>query len=186
MRNTPIPGLQYVSDYLSAEQHDHLVQIIDQQPWLTDLKRRVQQYGYRYDYRARQAIADMSLGPFPAWLQTLANQIGRDLTVETPDQAILNEYQPGQGIAPHIDCQPCYGDTIVSISLLSGCVMTYSRGDQTLPIWLAPRSAVIMQGEARQLWKHGIARVKNDLVDGHSIARGRRISITLRNMRLDH
>ncbi|MCU0497853.1 MAG: alpha-ketoglutarate-dependent dioxygenase AlkB [Anaerolineae bacterium] len=181
-----IPGLRYLADYLSIEQHDQLVTILDQQIWSTELKRRVQQYGYRYDYRARQSLAEMSLGPFPAWLQLFADQVGRDLMGQTPDQVIINEYQPGQGIAPHIDCQPCYGDTILSVSLLSGCVMTFSRGEQAHPVWLAPRSVVIMQGEARQLWKHGIARVKNDTIDGQSIPRGRRISITLRKMRFDH
>ena len=37
-----------------AEEQRILLRIADA-PWLTDLSRRVQHYGYRYDYRARNS-----------------------------------------------------------------------------------------------------------------------------------
>lgn len=37
-----IPGLQYLPDFIAAEEERALIKIIDQQPWLNDLKRRVQ------------------------------------------------------------------------------------------------------------------------------------------------
>ena len=45
-----IPGLQYIPDYISASQEKYLIDIIDSQDWLTDISRRVQHYGYKYDY----------------------------------------------------------------------------------------------------------------------------------------
>lgn len=42
-----IPGLQYLPDYIIRQEHDQLLALIDQQPWLDTLKRRVQHYGYR-------------------------------------------------------------------------------------------------------------------------------------------
>jgi len=48
-----IAGLQYAANYLSPEESNRLLRIIDQQLWLMDLKRRVQHYGYRYNYKRR-------------------------------------------------------------------------------------------------------------------------------------
>ena len=41
------------------------------------------------------------------------------------DQLIVNEYQPGQGISPHIDNQTLFGDVVVSVSLSSNTIMTF-------------------------------------------------------------
>jgi len=49
-----IVGLRYLADFITPEQHDELLQSVDAEPWLTDLKRRVQHYGYKYDYPARK------------------------------------------------------------------------------------------------------------------------------------
>jgi|GEM_PF-2201343 len=40
-----IQGLTYTPNYITAEQEQFLISQIDQQPWLSDLKRRVQHYG---------------------------------------------------------------------------------------------------------------------------------------------
>jgi hypothetical protein len=50
-----ISGLQYCPNFITAEEEQALIEIIDQQTWLNDLKRRVQHYGYKYDYKARAA-----------------------------------------------------------------------------------------------------------------------------------
>lgn len=63
----PIPGLRLIQNVLTPEQHDHLVTVIDQQPWLTDIRRRVQHYGYRYDYKSRSVDTSQFLGPLPGW-----------------------------------------------------------------------------------------------------------------------
>ena len=41
---TPIAGLKYIPGYLGSQEQDQLLAAIDQQPWMTDLKRRVQHY----------------------------------------------------------------------------------------------------------------------------------------------
>lgn len=48
-----ISGLKYIEEYITAEQEDRLIKLIDSSPWITDLKRRVQHYGYKYDYKSR-------------------------------------------------------------------------------------------------------------------------------------
>jgi alkylated DNA repair dioxygenase AlkB len=117
-------GLQYLPDFISGDESEYLVNKIDAQPWRSDLKRRVQHYGYRYDYEARQAREEDYLGPLPPFLRVLAEsltQAGHFSSV--PNQVIVNEYMPGQGISAHVDCRSCFGDVIASLSLLSSCVM---------------------------------------------------------------
>jgi len=47
-----IGALTYVPGYVSTEEQHDLLQAIDAAPWLEDLRRRVQHYGFRYDYKA--------------------------------------------------------------------------------------------------------------------------------------
>jgi hypothetical protein len=73
---------------------------------------------------------------------------------------------------------------IISITLASGCVMNFTevKSKRHIPIYLERGSLVVMQGEARHDWKHGILPRKSDQVDGKIISRGRRISLTFRNI----
>lgn len=180
-----IAGLRYLPDYITPDEEAALLAIIDQQPWLTDLKRRVQHYGYRYDYLSKRVDASLRLGDLPAWADDLAARMfAEGITPERPDQAIINEYLPGQGIASHIDCEPCFGDTILSLTLGSTCVMdfTHPKTLQHVPVLLERGSLVVMQGEARHNWKHGIVGRKSDVFNGRIYQRGRRVSITLRTV----
>ena len=178
-----ITGLLYIPNYISQPHHDHLCSAIDALPWRGDLARRVQHYGYVYDYRARRVDQSAFLGPLPSWLSRISRQLHADgLTLKEPDQAIVNEYSPGQGIASHIDCEPCFGGIIVSLSLLSPVVMDLRRGQKHVPILLEPRSLLVLRGEARHQWTHGIARRKEDPWDQNAFTRSRRVSITFRNV----
>lgn len=47
-----IPGLKYIEEYITAEQEDKLIKLIDSNPWITDSKRRVQHYGYKLIIKA--------------------------------------------------------------------------------------------------------------------------------------
>lgn len=185
----PIPGLQYVAGYVDSRLQVRLLTCIDESPWLDDLKRRVQHYGYRYDYKSRRVDRTQYLGPLPPWCEYYAQhfQAAGYFVDGPPDQVIVNEYEPGQGIAPHIDCTPCFDDTVISISLGSACTMNLSRADdptQTFDQLLMPGSAIILQGEARFQWRHGIRPVKFDTIKGRKVARERRVSLTFRKVRL--
>ena len=181
-----IPGLQYIEDYINEYQHDWLLKKIGEQQWLDDLKRHVQHYGFKYDYRARKVNYDMHIGELPEWLKRLSHNLQKDgYMQEKADQVIVNEYKPGQGISSHIDCEPCFKDTIVSLSLGSGCVMNFTnKFDKTkkIPVWLAPRSIVVLSGEARHDWLHGIPARKSDEWDGQKHERQRRVSLTFRKV----
>lgn len=178
-----ISGLRYIPDYIDDKNQDHLIETIDGQDWITELRRRVQHYGYRYGY-GKQASLDY-IGKLPRWAAKLASQLKKDALVEeVPDQLIVNEYQPGQGIAPHIDREKFFKDTIVSLSLGSKCVMDFIHAQtrEKASLLLVPKSLLIIQGEARHQWKHGIAPRKTDNYGDEQIKRERRVSLTFRKV----
>lgn len=175
-----ISGLIFLPNYISQHHHDWLLEQIDAQPWDTTLKRRVQHYGYRYDYKARRVSAEQYLGQLPDWLARIASQLYQDgLIGDVPDQVIINEYHPGQGIAAHVDCEPCFGDKVFSLSLGSAATMQFTHPDkEKVEVKMAACSLLMMYGEARYDWKHGIPARKSD----NGVARTRRISLTFRKV----
>lgn len=175
-----IPGLQYIPDFITADEERTLVEAIDQQPWLNDLKRRVQHYGYNYDYKARAVTPSSYIGPLPEWIEGIAGKLPFK-----PDQAIVNEYLPGQGISAHVDCVPCFDNRIASLSLGSGTVMQFTNAKRKEEIYLEPCSLIVLSGEARYQWTHAIPSRKSDMVNGFKIQRDRRVSLTFRNVILN-
>jgi alkylated DNA repair dioxygenase AlkB len=178
-------GLRYISEYISKSEEEFLVSAIFSNSWLSDLKRRVQHYGWKYDYKARTVLPSMYLGPLPTWAATIAERLHGDGHIKTvPNQVIVNEYEPGQGIANHIDCEPCFGDTIISLSLNSTCVMDFihTQSKKKIELLLEPRSLVVVSGASRTLWTHGIPARKTDSFRGRKIERKLRISLTYRQV----
>jgi len=178
-------GLYYLPEYFSLAEIEELVEHVDRQPWMDSLKRRVQHYGYIYDYRRRLVDETMFIGQLPEWLARLSRRLyDNQLSDVLADQVIVNEYHPGQGIAPHIDCEPCFGDTIISITLGGHCVMNFSHVEtgEEVQVLLESGSLIRMVGEARYQWKHGVSPRKYDVIGGQKVKRTRRISLTFRNV----
>ncbi|MDE3016601.1 MAG: alpha-ketoglutarate-dependent dioxygenase AlkB, partial [Pseudomonadota bacterium] len=73
-----IVGITYVPEYIDRQQEADLIRTIDAQPWITELKRRVQHYGYRYDYKARSIAPESRLGPLPEWLSSYCHRLHAD------------------------------------------------------------------------------------------------------------
>lgn len=118
-------------------------------------------------------------------------------------QLTVNEYEPGQGIAAHIDTFNCLGPEIFVLSLGGGVTMNMVKRQEgegegkgegeeggTDPsegstgnrkaMWLPPRSLLLLSGEARYSWSHAIPSRLTDTVDGQVRERQRRISLTFR------
>ena len=109
-----VSGLKFVAEFLTPKQQDYCVQQVDAavDQWRNDLSRRVQHYGWRYDYKARAITPDMHIGALPDWLGDLAQRLYDEtgLFDRVPEQVIVNEYLPGQGIATHIDHPRLWAD----------------------------------------------------------------------------
>lgn len=151
-------------------------------PW-TNLpgQRRMQFYGYTYDYPSRSI---KRTGKLPPWARRIARRIYEDgLSLRTPPQLAVNEYAPGQGIFTHVDAE--IFEDVIAISLGSACVMDFadSESDEKARLLLEPRSALVLSGDARYRWTHGIAALPADEWDGRIIPRERRVSLTFRNVK---
>ena len=164
-----------------------LLAAVDAEPWLVDLKRRVQHYGYRYDYKARKAEPSMYLGPLPAWALPVAQRLTEGGFMAAPSQLIVNEYQPGQGISAHIDSVPCFGPVVCSVTLGSSCVLELSavRSNEQESLLLERGSLLVLSGAARYDWRHAIPGRKSDNFGERIIPRGRRISLTFRTVLIE-
>ena len=185
-------GLEYHPDFLVASDEDRLLTHIDDSEWLTDLSRRVMHFGYKYDYTSRRLDETARIGPLPEWLARLATMVREAASEEAKqlldphrpfEQAIINEYLPGQGIAPHID-RDCFGPIVATVSLGSPVNMDF-RCDSTGVEYvqrLEPRSLVLLYGDARAKWRHGIAKRHSDTWNGQKTKRQRRVSITFRTI----
>ena len=189
-------GLFYFDDFINTITAKKLLATIDEQPWLDDLQRRVQHYGFKYDYRARRIDDSMHLGPLPDWLipveQSVRNKTAELLNIDHVfDQAIVNEYEPGQGISPHVDCEPCFGEVVATLSLNSDIQMDFSKPTLGLKISkrLETNSLALLTGSVRYEWQHSIPARKSDPADT-AFNRGvnrrkRRVSVTFRSVLLD-
>lgn len=187
MTEANIDGLSVLERWLDEASQRSLVEAIDAMPWRDDLARRVQHYGWRYDYKARSVDASMKLGALPPWAKSLAERIALERLSAEPEQVIVNEYLPGQGIAAHIDCIPCFGPVVLSLSLGSACTMDLRDTDAlsapVRSVRLEPGSLLVLDRAARTRYSHAIAGRKTDMVDGVRVARHRRVSVTFRTIR---
>ncbi len=181
---TAVPGLFIYTDFIDEATETELLNEIDRQTWIVDYQRRLQYYGYRNELEK-----PYDLIPFPVEMPPLIadlsqQMVSRHIIVQQPDQVIINEYAPGEGIRPHKD-RNYYDNQICGVNLGSGCIMRFIRGKnlEVIDIEVPRRSVYVMQDEARLKWKHAIPPRKKDVIDGEIKHRERRVSITYRKVK---
>ena len=185
VEETEVPGLRYVKDFLTEKEEADLVVTIGRGEWSSELRRRVQHYGWRYDYEARKIDPSMRLGSLPPWADELARRLeAGGLVPQRPDQVIVNEYESAQGISAHVD-SPSFADGIATISLLESWEMVFrEKGSRRMARQvLERRSVAIMEGDARYRWTHEIPHRKTEPGSSGKVKRGRRISLTFRKVK---
>ncbi|KAM6448124.1 tRNA (carboxymethyluridine(34)-5-O)-methyltransferase ALKBH8 isoform 3-T3 [Liasis olivaceus] len=171
------PGLRLIEELVSADEERELLESIN---WTED---EVIPHG------------------LPDFCNTiLAKCLKMGYINEKPDQLTINQYEPGQGIPPHIDTHSAFEDEIISLSLGAEIVMDFKHPDgRTAAVMLPQRSLLVMSGESRYLWTHGITPRKFDVVqasEGEKIGsitadirnltlnkRGKRVSFTFRKVK---
>ncbi|XP_067252441.1 alkylated DNA repair protein alkB homolog 8 isoform X2 [Chanodichthys erythropterus] len=171
------PGLSVLEDFVSPEEELQLLQAVDWTPHTDD----VTGLPAECDALLQRCLADGHISVLP-------------------DQLTVNQYQSGQGIPPHVDTHSAFEDTILSLSLGTKTVMDFKHPDgRSVAVVLPERSLLVMKGESRYLWTHGITPRKYDVVPvleagGSGVMtsdlsnltlsrRGTRISLTFRKIR---
>ncbi|QXV66829.1 alpha-ketoglutarate-dependent dioxygenase AlkB [Mucilaginibacter sp. 21P] len=181
---TGLPGLFVYPDFIDEARETQLMKEIDSQTWIVDYLRRLQYYGYRNELEKPYPLI-----PFPVAMPPLLHQLSVELVEQKiidlqPDQVIINEYVPGEGIKPHKD-RAYYENQICGVNLGSICVMRFIKGigHEVFDIEIPRRSIYVMQDDARKKWKHAIPPRKKDKIDGEVHHRDRRVSITYRKVK---
>lgn len=187
-----IPGLYYFKNAISKELSTQVINYLDKQEW-TGISssingRKVQQYGYKYDYISRSSYGFEKTNEIPDILKSLQT-IGLELFKSVcPDelhvllnQCIVNKYNPGQGISAHID-KSTFGPAIVCFTLGSGTSITFKKDNEMREIYVEPNSLYIMTGDSRYKWTHEIKCRLSDKNDNKKIERKTRISVTFRSV----
>jgi alkylated DNA repair dioxygenase AlkB len=167
----------YESNFVSTVEEKELLKRINQEDWCLDLKRRTQHFGYKYDYTKKRVDKSMKVADPPKYLEPIIDRLAHYFP-HRPDQVIVNEYQPGQQIAPHIDCMPCFGPVVASLTLGAGNRMEFTSTDVVVSspvrVPLETRSLIILSGDSRYNWKHSLPPQPE----------GTRVSLTFRTVEL--
>lgn len=177
MEHPEIPGLFIYENFIDEQKQKELLQVIYEQEWSNELSRRVQHYLKKYDYKKSSALIDAPQEP----------EIFKTIfyPVIKYEQIIVNEYKPGQGISAHID-SPVFDEPIMSVSLGSATTMIFSTNLKKVSIYVKPGTLLKMTGPSRNSWKHEIKKNKTDKVDGKTVKRSTRVSITFRKFRKEN
>ena len=177
-----IPGLRYQPGFLSEEEEMDVIGNIRASEWQQGLKRRVQHYGWKYDYGSRKVDPTMRVGPLPGWADVIARRlVDEGFVPQYPDQVIVNEYVGKQGISKHVDSEESFADGIAMVSLGESWEMVFRHGKRKEVGTLERRSVAVMKDDARYRWTHEIPARKNEPGPPRR-ERGTRISLTFRKV----
>ncbi|NXX77652.1 ALKB8 protein, partial [Urocolius indicus] len=173
------PGLLVIEKIISPEEERRMLESID---WIGDeetqnaqktLKhRRVKHFGYEFCYDNNNVDKDKPLpGGIPEICDVFLEKcLKQGYIKHKPDQLTVNQYEPGQGIPPHIDTHSAFEDEIISLSLGAEIVMDFKHPDGcTVAIMLPRCSLLVMTGESRYLWTHGITPRKYDVIQASEL-----------------
>ncbi|HYC73441.1 alpha-ketoglutarate-dependent dioxygenase AlkB [Brevundimonas sp.] len=156
-------GLRYADDVVPAGEAERLVAAFADLPFQAfDFhgfkgNRRVVSFGWRYDFSA-SSLKDAE--PMPAFLEPARRSAAAfaGLDPAAIKHAMVTEYAPGAGIGWHRD-RPEF-DKVIGLSFVSPAVLRLRRkqddGWKRASLPLAPRSAYLLDGAARQDWQHSI------------------------------
>uniref|UniRef100_A0A8C4RMJ1 tRNA (carboxymethyluridine(34)-5-O)-methyltransferase n=1 Tax=Erpetoichthys calabaricus TaxID=27687 RepID=A0A8C4RMJ1_ERPCA len=171
------PGLLVVEDFVSLEYEQELLQLMALNT--KSLKhRKVKHYGYEFCYDNNNVDLNAPLpGGLPIICDDVIDECMKNGYLKSkPDQLTINQYEPGQGIPPHIDTHSAFEDIVMDFKHPDG---------QNVSVLLPQRSLLVMKGESRYLWSHGITPRKSDVVPVINADAAQIVSSDLGNLTLN-
>jgi alkylated DNA repair dioxygenase AlkB len=164
----PPPGLRYVPDLLSEAEERALLPLLEAVPFRAVVmhgqaaRRTTAHYGWDYGYESWELTPGPPLPDFlEPWRARAAALVG--LPPGAFEEVLVSRYPPGASIGWHRDA-PHFGPLLVGLSLGAPARMRLRpRPDAaagTHALTLAPRSAYVLEGEARATWQHTLSPVK--------------------------
>lgn len=202
-----VHGLSYYKDFLSPKEQEDLLKGIYDQPFQKLIARRQQFYGelyYHTSHKNKFLQPDDDEKETPRSLDLVAIQPHLEAKCKPffgdagfPSQVLVNEYRNNLGIASHFEDFGAFGPVILTLSLVNPIYMTLKKPlmrtngcdeyHEIHKVLLEPGSLLVMEGDARFDYRHGISKYKWMRIPGREepIHRGesfRRVSITVRHL----
>ncbi|XP_053604783.1 alpha-ketoglutarate-dependent dioxygenase alkB homolog 6 [Plodia interpunctella] len=203
VQNVP-PTAYYIPNYISEKEETSLITNIYSAPkpkWTQLSNRRLQNWG------GIPHTNGMIAETIPSWLDDYLDKI-HALNVmdgKRPNHVLVNEYQPGQGIMPHLDGS-LFHPTITTLSIGSHIVLKFvetsseediKTSNHVFSLLLEPRSLLILQDQLFSYYLHCIDDITDDVLDdtvanlnmcsgpyvrGSVARRDTRLSLTIRHV----
>merc|ERR1740115_44443 len=135
--------MRYCRDFISEGEQGELMEVLNEGPWLHNLKSRAQQYfGLVYYQTTHDVLAlqpadgleeqsGRSLSELPGWLLPRVVDTGvfdRQGIAEV-NQVAANEYLDNYGISAHVEDPTSFGPNLVTLSMLQPVQMTLTPAD---------------------------------------------------------
>lgn len=185
------------------------MEIVDRGGWLQHLKSRAQQffglvyYQTTHDLPALQPAREQAqrgrpMGELPPWLLPRLLATGVFASAAEINQVAANEYLGHAGISSHVEDPTSFGANLATLSLLAPVQLTLTPVEEPLlgrsgidhgnwvKVLLEARSLLVLQGESRYAFRHGIRRSKHVALPGDGVLKRddgyRRISLTFREL----
>lgn len=188
-------GLYYFKDIISENEEKEIINYLNREnEWFNVVpntkSREVIHYGYEYPYRFDKNSKMNKIKDIPEIFNNVLKKIYNMPELKTLfenykfDQLIINKYEPGQGIAPHVDHIKFFDKIIACFTIGSGLNIKFNRvsDGKEYDIYVEPRSFYIMSENARYNWTHGINKQITDVYSNKVIPRETRISLTFRKV----
>jgi len=178
-----ISGLWYFQNCLRKKVEELLLNEINSLPWENVMGRKIQQYGYKYQYDKKCMVS--SPNKFPPQLQKLATWIAKNGIVPKDvsfDYIVIEEYnKPSQpSLRTQIHRIDCFEDNILAFNFLSPCQLVFRRADKRtikkfggmksminraippseygtgIVVDILPNTIYVLKEESRFYWSHSI------------------------------
>lgn len=189
----------YIPNFITSEEEAHILRNVYSVPkpkWTCLSRRRLQDYGGVPHEKGM--IPEI----IPSWLTKYMDKVAQ-LNVfdhRKPNQVLVNEYLPGQGIMPHFD-GPLFFPTIATISCGSHTVLNFVENSEIrtkkCQLLLERCSLIVIKDDMYSKYLHSIDEIEADVISegcanllncgkqyivGNRIKRDTRVSITIRNV----
>lgn len=160
-----IKGLEIHPDLITVTEESELVANLEKEVWSREISRKTLHFGYEYVYKTKTIS---TAKPIPEYIRTIVEKIQPHFSEEI-NQVIVNAYNSGQGIAPHIDHTKYFGKEICSLSLNCATDIIFEMNGKKKSIDAKRRYLLIMKNEARYKWKHSLKMPKTESKTRYSI-----------------
>ncbi|CAF3989326.1 unnamed protein product, partial [Adineta steineri] len=162
----PLDGIYLVSDFITEDEENNLINSIDNDIWLSSQSGRLKQdFGIKINFK-KQTIKTKYFTGMPTYSKTFIERL--------QTHRLLNDFQSvelcnldycsqrGSHIDPHIDDIWIWGERLITVNLLSNTILSLIPNDKDtkkiIYIPLPRRWMIVLYGDARYEYKHAIQR----------------------------